>query len=88
MPGASDADALALAATELVGEALQVLLAEPDQGDQLPDAVIQPPPAGALVHHDRLGQDGPHGLARVERGVGVLEDHLHLGSLLPQLRAD
>ena len=31
-----------------------------------------------LVHPQRLGQDLAHGHARIERGVGVLKDDLHV----------
>ena len=34
-------------------------------------------PVGDAVQAQRIGQGAAHGLARIERGVGVLEDHLH-----------
>ena len=33
----------------------------------------------------RIGQRAAHGLARIERGVGVLEDHLHRARRLQPL---
>jgi hypothetical protein len=76
---AGHADALALAAGELVRQAVVVLRVEPDERHELLDAQL----ALALVVLDpvddeRLGDDRADRLARVERRVGVLEDHLHV----------
>ena len=76
--GAGQADALALAAAELVRIAPPQLGIEPDVREQLGD------PRGALglradaMDDERLLDDrlDPH--PRVERRVGVLEDHLHV----------
>jgi hypothetical protein len=45
---------------------------------------------GELVEADRLGDDVAHLHARVDRGIRVLEDHLHLAAVAVQLapRAD
>jgi hypothetical protein len=45
------------------------------------------PAADQLPEADRLGDDVAHPPARVERGVGILEDHLHPGLLLRMQRA-
>ena len=77
--GARDADALALAAGELVREAVVVLGVQPDAIHQLLHELL------ALVvvaleamDDERLADDRAHRLARVQRRVGVLEDHLHV----------
>ena len=72
-----DADALALAARELVRVAPAVLGQEPDLPEQLLHAGVAAPPApGEPVDGERLADDLAHGHARVQRAVGVLEDHL------------
>ena len=81
-----DADALALPAGELVGEAVGVLGRQPDDGEQLlhpvGDLVVAPPE----VHLEGLGEGGADRHARVEGGVRVLEHDLealpHLGQRL------
>ena len=37
------------------------------------------------MNAQRLGDDVAHPPARIERGIGVLEDHLHLAPQRPQL---
>jgi hypothetical protein len=76
-----DADALALAAGELVRIAAHQLGGEADQGHQLRD------PGGARgaaacepVHDQRLGDDVLAAHARIKRGEGVLEDRLGLAA--------
>src|SRR4051812_25304718 len=81
--GAGDADALALAARELVREAVVVLGVEPDLLHQLLDLRLQPAARLAVVEAvdaERLADDRADRLARVERRVRVLEDHLHLAT--------
>ena len=75
-----DADALALAARELVRVAVDVLGVEADQLEQL----LHPGLLLALVQAvhaqrraDRIVADR---VPRVERGVRVLEDHLHVAA--------
>src|SRR5206468_9238986 len=73
------ADALALAARELVRIAVVVLGAEADALQQL----LDPGPhllatARLTKGPDRVPHDLPHAPARVQRGVRILEDHLHL----------
>src|SRR4051812_36504777 len=81
--GAGDADALALAARELVREAVVVLGVEPDLLHQLLHLRLQPAARLAVVEAvdaERLADDRADRLARVERRVRVLEDHLHLAA--------
>jgi hypothetical protein len=77
---ARDTDALALATGELVGVAVVVLGVETDSLHELLDGL-----AGAAPRLDVLDvkggrDDRPDRLARVERGVGVLEDHLQVAA--------
>ena len=75
---ARDADALALAAGELVREAVVVLGVEADDLEQLLHAALDLGVGAELVHLERLGDDEADALARVQRRVRVLEDHHHL----------
>ena len=72
-----DADALALAAGELVRVAVVVLRVEPDQLQQLLDrpldAVLG---VGTFWMPERRPDDRADGVPRVQRRVRVLEDHL------------
>jgi hypothetical protein len=66
-----------------VGIAVGVVRVEADHLQQLLDG--GPPAAlggGVAVDVERLPDDVPHGHARVQRGVGVLEDDLDLASQL------
>jgi hypothetical protein len=85
--GSGDADALALAARELVGEPVVVLGVQPHQLHKLPDLVLDLPARGGAVEPERLADDAPHGLARIQGSERVLEDHLHLAPDLPQALA-
>ena len=81
---AGDADALALAAGELVRVAVDVLGVEADHVQQ----VLRPRLAVALrrdlgVDLERLADDVADRHARVERGVRVLEHHLDVAAQLP-----
>jgi hypothetical protein len=75
--GAGDADALTLATAEFVRELLACVIAEPDLGDQFVDEG-----GGALgrghdlVEGDHLFEQLLDREPRVERRIGVLEDHL------------
>src|SRR4051812_963470 len=82
------ADALALAARELVREAVVVLGVEADRLHQLLHAPLAPPLSLVdPVDLERVGDDRADGLARVERRVRVLEDHLDLAPERLQLLA-
>ena len=82
--GAGDADALALAAGELVGIAVLLVVV---QSAGLHDAghigVVLVLGHQAVLPHG-LSDDFAHGQAGRQAGVGVLEDQLHLGSEFPQ----
>ncbi len=50
---------------------------ESDQLEELGDAgAALALVAGKPMQHQRFAQHGAHGHARIERGVGILEDHL------------
>jgi hypothetical protein len=89
--GAGDVDALALATGELVGMAGERGLVEADLGEKLGGFVAERGAAlardgaqieagFAAVDEQRLGDDCEHRHARVESGVGILEDGLHLAA--------
>ena len=85
---AGDADALALAAGELVRILVAVGRIEADQRSSSPTrAAISVALSGQPEGADRLGDDAVHPPARVEAGVGVLEDHLHAPAQLLALGA-
>ena len=83
--GAGDADALALAAGELVREAVVVLRVQPDDLEQLLHAALDLGRRAELVDLERLGDDEADPLARVQGRVRVLEDHHHLAADRPHL---
>ena len=72
-----DADALALAAGELVRIGVHVPASEPDALEQRRDAILALPAFRYTVDMHGLADDRAGRHARIERGVGVLEDHLH-----------
>ena len=75
--GAGDADPLSLAARELRREAVVVLGV---QADELHQLLHLAPPLLAVrdaVDGERVADDRADAAARVQRAVGVLEDHLH-----------
>src|SRR5262245_32609157 len=51
---------------------------EPDKLQQFGDAIGNLDFWQDTMYADRLGDDLTHSHARIERGVGILEDHLHL----------
>ena len=75
---ARDADALPLAAGELVREPVVVLGVEADDLEQLLDAALDLGIRAELVHLERLRDDEADALTRVQRRVRVLEDHHQL----------
>ncbi len=82
---AGDADALALPAGELVRIAPGMFGQQADDFQQLAPARGARRGVADLVHPQRLGQDFADGHARIERGVGVLEDDLHVPAQPAQL---
>src|SRR5712691_1311544 len=60
---------------------------ETDQTKQLLDALLLGLAFGKMVNLERLADDAADRHARVERGVGVLKDHLHLASHAAHLAA-
>ena len=83
---AGDRDALALAAGELVREARGPGSGQADEVEQFAAPGRAPPRrvAAHAVRDQRLGEDLADRHARIERRIGVLEDHLHA----PAQRAD
>ena len=81
-----DADALALAAGELVRVAVGVVRVEPDGREQLADPLA---PLGLRRRRRGSSSGSPtiaaDGHPRVEAGVRVLEDHLHPARAAAQL---
>src|ERR1017187_8529741 len=75
-------------ARELVRVAVVVLGVQADPVHQLLHALLALARAGLQpVDHERIGDDPADRLARVQRRVGVLEDHLHLAADRLQPRA-
>jgi hypothetical protein len=78
---AGDADALALAARELVRVPVDVLGVEPHEVEELLDARAAPALGhDVLVDLERLADDVTDRHPRVERGVRVLEDDLDVAT--------
>jgi hypothetical protein len=83
--GACDGDALALSARELVRVLVHVCCAQADRCQCFGSAFALHGAAGFGQRFERLGDDARHGLARVERAVGVLEHHLEIAPRGAQL---
>ncbi len=81
---ARDADALALAAGELVRVAVHVARLEADAFEEPAHAVALLPAARDAVDRQRLADDGAGGHPRVQRRIRVLENDLHVPPLEPQ----
>ncbi len=73
-----DADALALAAGELVRVAMDVALVEPDPAEQLADDVFARSLVLEAVHERALADDLADRHPRVQAGIRVLEHDLHV----------
>src|SRR5207249_8971860 len=82
---ARDADALTLTARELVREAVVVLRRETYGVEQLLDLRLSLALVADVVDLQRVADDRPDALARVQGRVRILEDHLHLAAQRPQL---
>src|SRR5215831_19226106 len=83
--GRRDADALALAARQLVGIALGEGGMEPDHLQQLADQATAARRVVLAVDLERLRDDAAHAHPRIERAEGILEDDLHALPRFPQL---
>ena len=81
---AGEADALALAAGELVRVAGGGVGRQADDIEELAHALARLAPLGDAVDAERLTHDPPHAVARVQGRVRVLEDHLHAPAQRPQ----
>jgi hypothetical protein len=80
-----DGNALALAAGEFVRITRRETRLQPDQSQQLGDTVVAPFGRHDVVQGERFGEQLLHGHARIERGVRVLKDDLHLAPERSQL---
>src|SRR5262249_55858680 len=85
--GARDSDPLALPARELVREAVVVLRIEPDDVEELLNALLVLRLGADAVHLERLGDDETDALPPVQRGERILEDHHHLAPDRPHVLA-
>ena len=77
--GAGDGDALALAAREFMRIAVSIARLESDRVQRGRDRVRLV--AGDAERPQRFGDDVEDVLARIERGIGVLEHRLHLPAI-------
>src|SRR5712664_3333743 len=84
---ARDADALALAARELVRIPLDETRIEADDVEQLPDPVLPGSPALEVVDVERFSDDVADRLPRIERRVWILKDLRHLTTQASQRSA-
>src|SRR5205823_4389288 len=75
--GAREADALPLAAGELVREPAGGVGREPDDAEQLADARRRLATSREPMGAERLADDPADAVAWVERRERILEDHLH-----------
>ena len=84
--GAGDRDALALPARERVRIARHVDRVQAHHAQQLGHAVLHLAPAAERpVDDERLGDRLRDGHARIQRRIGILKDHAHLGHDLLEL---
>ncbi len=79
---AGDADALSLAAAKLVWIAVQDIRIHADDLEQVAHTVVHLFGCAELEVLQRLRDDAPDRVTRVQRAKGVLEDHLHIGATL------
>ena len=80
-----DADALPLAAAELVRIAIGGLLPESAAFEQLLDANAEFVAGRQTVHHERLADETADPHAGVQRAAGILEYDLHLTTQCPHV---
>ena len=84
---AGDADALALTTREFVRIAQRMPGRQADLAQQLVDAPAQRRARRQPMQAQRFGQRLADGEARVQRGVGILEDDLHVAAQVAQRAA-
>ncbi len=77
-----DTDALALAPAELMRIAVDLVRAQSDTVQQLPDPFLDAVSPGQIVDVQRLGNDITDIHSWIEGAVGILEDNLHLPTQL------
>src|SRR6202049_1135990 len=79
---ARDADARTLAAGKLMRKSAHQRRVQADPVELQTDILYLLPQADESVNHRRLADDIDHAHSRIQRCVGVLENHLHLELLL------
>ena len=82
---ARDADALALAAGELVRVAVVVLRVQADPLDEVLDLGLDAALGPCPLDAERRADDRADRVPRVQRRVGVLEDHLHVAAQIGRI---
>ena len=82
---AREADALALAARQLVRVAMPQLAAQADRVEHLGDARVERAPRASRWSRSGSPTMSPQRHARVERRVRILEDHVQLAAQRAQL---
>src|SRR5258708_21594637 len=85
--GSGDANPLPLVAGEAVRVAAYVLRSEADTSEQIGDSVAQLIAPGDVIDEQWLADDLQQGHSWIQRGVRVLEDHLHVRPQTSQLFA-
>ena len=85
--GAGDADPLALTAGEFVRVAVQRLGPQADLVGERLDPLVERAAMGDPVIPQRLGDDVADPEARVQGGIGILEDDLQFAAIGPHLAA-
>src|SRR6516162_459753 len=82
--GASNSDALALTAGELMWVSPHVIGVEPNGFEQLDDSVHELPMGlHQAMNGQRLAYDRADCHARIERGIRILENYLHVAAQRP-----
>src|SRR5215471_11631856 len=86
--GARDADALPLPARKFVRVTVHMIGVEPHRFEQLDNAALESlPRAREAVDDERLADNRADRHARIERGVGVLKNDLHVAAERTQFAA-
>ena len=79
--GPGDADALPLAATELVRVTICEVRVQTHDAEHLADLLVLLLTLGDVMDLQRLGDDAAHGHAGIQRREWVLENHLHVAPI-------